>query len=304
MDNQLDAINEIRSFNRFYTNVLGLLNQHILDSDYSLTEVRVLLEISKTKQCTANTLVNQLEIDRSYMSRIIKCLEKNELITKVQSEHDNRVNFIALTTKGREIIGILGKKSDEQIASLIKYLNPNEVSNVLDAMLIIKNRFSEIINPITIRNFVADDLEYIISRHRILYEEEYGLSSVFGIYVENGVHYMAQHFNSEKDCILIPVINGKAVGSIAIVNADNETAQLRYFLLEPKTRGRGLGHKLVDRALDFCREKKYNHVFLETISFLEVARHIYASKGFKITQSHKNTTWGKDVLEERWDLDL
>jgi len=82
MDDQLDAINEIRSFNRFYTNVLGLLNQHILDSDYSLTEVRVLHEISKTKHCTANTLVNQLEIDRSYMSRIIKYLEKMNLLLR------------------------------------------------------------------------------------------------------------------------------------------------------------------------------------------------------------------------------
>lgn len=71
MDNKLDVIAQIRSFNRFYTNVLGLLNRHILDSGYSLTEIRVLLEISKVRHCTANTLVTQLKIDRSYMSRII-----------------------------------------------------------------------------------------------------------------------------------------------------------------------------------------------------------------------------------------
>lgn len=85
MKNNLDFINKIRSFNRFYTNILGLLNQHMLGSGYSLTEVRVMLEISKINHCTANALATQLDIDRSYMSRIINNLEKNELITKAQS---------------------------------------------------------------------------------------------------------------------------------------------------------------------------------------------------------------------------
>lgn len=304
MDKDLGAIAQIRSFNRFYTKVLGLLDQHILDSGYSLTEVRVLLEISNVEDCTANTLVNQLEIDRSYMSRIIKHLEQDELITKVKSDRDNRVNYIALTEKGRQTMDVLNKKSDEQIADLIQPLNPNEVSTVLEAMKIVKNRISEVIHPISIRNFVAEDIDYVISRHRILYGEEYGLSSIFGDYVEKGVHHFAQHFDCEKECMLVPEMDGQPVGSIVIVKADDETAQLRYFLIEPEIRGRGIGHKLVDTALDFCREKGYKHIFLETISFLETARHIYASKGFKLTHSHANPTWGKNVLEERWDLNL
>ena len=304
MDKQLDAIAQIRSFNRFYTNVLGLLDQYILDSCYSLTEVRVLHEINKDKYCTANILGNQLGIDRSYMSRIIKRLEEGELITKVQSEKDNRVNFISTTEKGRQTISMLSKKSDEQIAGLIKTLNQQEVIKVLYAMKIIKNRFSEVISPITIRNFNEADIDYVVSRHRILYEEEYGLSSVFGDYVEIGAHDFISTFDREKECILIPEMNGKPVGSIAIVKSDTGTAQLRYFLLEPETRGRGLGSRLVDMALNFCREKGYKHVFLETISDLETARHIYSSKGFKLTESHENTAWGKTVLSERWDLDL
>lgn len=304
MDNKLDSIAQIRSFNRFYTNVLGLLDQHILNSGYSLTEVRVLLEISKVNNCTANILVDQLKIDRSYISRIIKHLEQEELITKVQSEQDNRVNFILLTQKGRNEVSALNKKSDEQITLLIQHFNPDEVLRVLDAMKIIKNKISETINPITIRNFVMDDIDYVISRHRVLYEKEYGLTSIFGDYVEKSVHHFSQHYDNKKECMLIPEINRHPVGSIVIAKADDETAQLRYFLLEPETRGKGLGKRLVTMAVDFCREKGYKHVFLETICSLKAARHIYKNKGFRMTQSHKNETWGKDVLEERWDLDL
>lgn len=304
MNNKLNAISQIRSFNRFYTNVLGLLDQHILDSGYSLTEVRVLLEISKANHCTANDLVNQLEIDRSYMSRIIKRLDKHGLITKIQSEQDNRVNFIVITEKGAYTIGLLNKKSDEQIANFIQHLSQDEVCKVLDAMEIIKNRFSEVINPITIRNFSTDDIVYVISRHRTLYQDEYGLSSIFGDYVDKGVHHFVKNFDASKECMLIPEIDDHPMGSIAIAKVDNKTAQLRYFLLEPGERGKGLGNKLVDMALGFCRDKGYTHVFLETISALKTARHIYKSKGFRITHTHENPEWGKDVCEERWDLDL
>lgn len=300
----MDSIRQIRSFNRFYTKVLGLLDQHILESGYSLAEARVLLEISRVKNCNANALVNQLAIDRSYMSRIIKHLEQDELITKVQSEQDNRINFLTLTEKGSQTIRLLNIKSDEQIMKLFQALNSQEISQILNAMKIIKNRISEIINPITIRDFSQDDINYVISRHIILYKQEYGLSSAFGDYVKNGVNQFAQHYNKDKECMLIPEMNGQPVGSIVIVKADNETAQLRYFLLEAEVRGRGLGHRLIDMALNFCLEKGYKHVFLETISSLEAARHLYAGKGFTLTKTRKNYSWGNVVLEERWDLNL
>lgn len=304
MNNNLDSINKIRSFNRFYTNILGLLNHHILGSGYSLTEVRVMLEISKINHCTANALATQLDIDRSYMSRIIKNLEKNELITKAQSKKDNRVIFITLTVKGNETITSLSKKSDEQIASLIHPLDQNQLAKVTEAMEIIKTIIADSVNPIIIRNFIPGDINYVISRHRVLYEEEYGLTSIFSDYVDKGVHHFAENYDKNCECMLIAEVEKKLVGSIVIAKSDDSIAQLRYFLIEPKMRGRGLGHRLVKMALDFCREKGYKHVFLETISSLITARHIYKSHGFTLTSSRKNLTWGENVLEERWDLDL
>lgn len=304
MQNNFDSIRKIRSFNRFYTNILGLLNQHILESGYSLTEARVILEISKINQCTANALSTQLDLDRSYMSRIIKNLEKDALIAKVQSQKDNRVNFITLTPNGHEILAILEKKSDEQITVLIHPLEQSQLVKVTEAMETVKSILADSINPILIRNFIDEDIDYVISRHRILYAEEYGLTSAFSDYVDKGVHHFAQQYDATCECMLVAELKKKPVGSIAIVKSNDSTAQLRYFLIEPKMRGRGLGHRLVKMALDFCREKGYKHVFLETIDSLKPARHIYKSHGFSLTSSHKNSTWGESILEERWDLDL
>lgn len=304
MNDNSNAISQIRSFNRFYTKVLGLLDQHILDSEYSLTECRVLHEISKTNKCTAIALGNQLDIDRGYMSRIIKHLEKRELIAKVQSNQDNRVYYIALTERGSDAIEELNKKSDEQIAKIFEHLGHEELSKVLESMNVIKSRISEKLYPITIRNFVEDDIEHLILRHQVLYPAEYGLSSTFVKDVNVVIHKFVEHFDINKECMLIAEMDGQRLGSIAIAKSDDKIAQLRFFLLEPEARGKGIGKKLVEKVLEFCREKGYTHIFLETISKLETARYIYKSKGFKITHTHENPAWGKDVIEEQWDMDL
>lgn len=304
MNDNLDAISQIRSFNRFYTKVLGLLDQYILDSGYSLTEIRVLHEISKTNQCTAIVLGNQLEIDRSYMSRIIKHLEKDELITKVQSNKDNRVYYIALAEKGSAIIEELNKKSNEQIAKLFEHLGHEELSRVLEAMNMIKNKISESLYPIIIRDFIQEDIDYLISQHQMLYPAEYGLSSDFVNNVNIVIGQFVEHFDPSNECIFIAEVNGRRLGSIAVAKSDDKTAQLRFFLLEPEARGKGIGKKLIENALEFCREKGYAHIFLKTISKLKTARHIYKSKGFQITQVQERPAWGKDVVDERWDMDL
>jgi len=135
-----NIIAEIRQFNRFYTNILGVLDKHILDTGYSFTEVRVILEIGFLEQCIANDLVNNMEIDRSYMSRIISKLSKNELIIKENSTFDNRTNLIKLTTKGLNFFNQINKKSDEKVMKLLKGLKPKEIKEIHASMLFIQQK--------------------------------------------------------------------------------------------------------------------------------------------------------------------
>ncbi len=97
---------------------------------------------------------------------------------------------------------------------------------------------------------------------------------------------------------------GVPSGCVAVTHAGEATAQLRFFFLEPAVRGRGAGRLLMDMAIDFCKERCYERVFLWTFSTLMAARHLYHSMGFRITGTHENTDWGEKILEERWDLAL
>ncbi|OJD62312.1 MULTISPECIES: MarR family winged helix-turn-helix transcriptional regulator [unclassified Bacillus (in: firmicutes)] len=136
-------IYDIRQFNRFYTKVLGLFNNQILDTDYSLTETRILFEISEKTECIANNLVQELNIDRSYMSRILRRFEKEELIEKRSSIKDSRKNLLFLTKKGEELLDIIHIQSDEQINQLFNGLSDSEVNEIRMSMMIIKEKLDK-----------------------------------------------------------------------------------------------------------------------------------------------------------------
>ncbi|MFZ5353698.1 MAG: bifunctional helix-turn-helix transcriptional regulator/GNAT family N-acetyltransferase [Bacillota bacterium] len=299
-----NIISEIRSFNRFYTGVLGLLNKHILDSSFSLTEVRVLLEIDRTENCTANILINKLDIDRGYISRIIRRFEEAGLVIKKSSDLDARKSYLSLTSSGKSTLEALEMKSEKQIEQLIRHLDDDSMSKLVDYMKFIKAALAPNEDSMTIRSFGEGDLSYIINSHKELYSKEYGFSSVFVDYVENGVRSFSKSLDKERENIWIAEWNGKPVGMIAIVKADKTTAQLRWFLIEPSMRGKGIGHKLMQTAIGFCRDKHYKNVLLWTVNILEAARHIYSAYGFTLSEQKVNNTWGRSLLEERWDLKL
>ena len=302
---KIDVITEIRGFNRFYTNILGLLDQHILDSGYSLTESRVIFEISKTECCTANQLCSVLDIERSYMSRIIRRFENEGLITRNTSSQDSRNMEIHLTEKGNEIFYDLNNRSNEQIEKFISKFNEKEWEDLIHSMRTVKKYFSIATKNIDIRPFKAEDVEYVIDRQLSLYESERQFTTeTWKKYLTQGVLDLVDKFDENKDCMYILECDGNAAGCVAITHVSEDVAQLRYFFLEPEVRGMGAGTALLNKALDFCREKKYTHVFLWTVSAQETARTLYKKAGFEITETSENNTWGTPVLEEKWDMDL
>lgn len=302
---QIDMVTEIRGFNRFYTNILGLLDQHIIDSGYSLTEARILFEISKTDVCTANQLCSLLDIDRSYMSKIINKFEKKGLINRSVCNTDNRNIEIRMTEKGTEVFHTLNDRANKQIEDLISKLNIEDCEKLIAGIRSVKKYFSKATKDIKIRPYQEQDIAYVIDRQLSLYESERQFTTeIWKNYLTQGVISLVEKFDPEKDCMFILECDNNASGCIAITHSDDNVAQLRYFFLEPELRGLGVGTGLLNTALEFCRQKKYSHVFLWTVSAQESARILYKNAGFKITETSENDNWGIPVLEEKWDLDL
>jgi DNA-binding MarR family transcriptional regulator/GNAT superfamily N-acetyltransferase len=305
MEDRNAVINDIRGFSRFYTNILGLLDKHILESDFSLTEGRVLFELQEIGPCKANTLSQRLTIDKSYLSRILAKFEADGLIQKEVSGEDSRAYLIRLSEKGMEMFQSLNEKSSDQVARLLAPLDDAACREIRSAMGTIKKHLTCATSGLHIRPFTTADIDFVISRQILLYEIEYGFTSdVWKSYVAEAVHKLVEQFDQQRDCMLILDRGGVHCGCIAIAHTEKTTAQLRFFFVEASLRGLGAGRRLMDTAMAFCREKNYRHVFLWTCDRLDAARYLYAKNGFHITGTHENNEWGAPMLEEQWDLDL
>ncbi|OIV42196.1 bifunctional helix-turn-helix transcriptional regulator/GNAT family N-acetyltransferase [Flavobacterium johnsoniae] len=299
---------KIRSFNRFYTSYLDILSQRYLDSDYSLTEVRVLYEISESKTITAQKITEILNLDKGYLSRILKRFLKENLIVKVSSNKDKRAFNIELSAFGKELLISLNAKVEKQIEHKIEKLDFSDRQNLVNSMQTVKNLLSDNkITPddITYRNEInPGDIGYIIYLHGFIYGNESNFSNEFEKYVIKTFYNFLENYSAEYDRIWMAEYNNKIVGCIAIQHQSEEEAQLRWFLLDPAFRGLGIGKKLLTDAVDFCKEKKFKNVFLLTTSLQDKALEMYKKAGFELTESTEVKQWGKTFNDERYDLKL
>jgi len=154
---------------------------------------------------------------------------------------------------------------------------------------------------INIRPYKAGEASYVSFLQMKFYEQTYGFKAIFEHYLLTA---MAEFISKPKGSQLWVVLdNEEIVGSIAIIRTDEHVAQLRWFLTNPNYQGKGIGRKLMDTAMQFCKAQEYTHVFLWTINTLNAARHLYERYGFEPTEKKSNTEWtGEILIEERWDL--
>ena len=144
MHNDQELIDKIRGFNRFYTNVIGLLDQHFLDSPFSLTEGRVLYEICNTDECSAKKIREKVLIDEGYLSRILDSFSKRGFIKRTPSQMDGRLRIIVPTEKGQKEFAALNQNSNRLISQLIGKLSEEECEELLSNMECIRTLLEKI----------------------------------------------------------------------------------------------------------------------------------------------------------------
>lgn len=123
-------ISNMRVFNRYYTNLIGLLDKGYLETPYTLTEARVLFEISSAGGIDTSAIISALRIDKGYLSRVLKKFEKNNLITKSKSENDSRASQLSLTEKGLAELSVLNTLTDKQFEKLLKDLSSTDIKQL------------------------------------------------------------------------------------------------------------------------------------------------------------------------------
>ena len=298
-------IEAVRRFNRFYTRQIGVLQEGLLRSPFSLTEARVLYELARRPGVTASELAEDLGLDAGYLSRILRGFGARGLVDRTRSEADGRQSHLRLSARGGEVFAPLEQASRSEIGRLLSRLSEPQQSGLLDAMRRIEDTLGASATarpPYVLRPHRPGDMGWVVHRHGVLYAEEYGWDERFEALVAEIVAGFVQHYQPARERCWIAEQDGRSVGSVFLVEQSAEVAKLRLLLVEPLARGVGIGARLVQECERFARAAGYQKITLWTDSILHAARHLYRKAGYRLVQEEPHHSFGHDLIDETWEL--
>ncbi|MFD3523711.1 GNAT family N-acetyltransferase [Streptomyces sp. NPDC058653] len=313
------TIQEIRAFNRFYTNLIGALNysKHLY-TPYTLTESRLLYELAHTPRTDAAELRAELSLDAGYLSRMLTKFERDGLVERAPSEQDARRQRITLTPQGRGTAALLDERSREAVGTLLDRVEPDQRPRLVEALRTARELLSageaapdgrrasasRREGPV-LREPVPGELGWIVQRHGAVYAAEYGWDTAFEGLVARIVADFAADHDERLERVWIAELDGRPVGSVMCVRDESPgTARLRLLLVEPEARGHGLGERLIEAVVDFARGAGYREVVLWTNDVLTAARKLYVRAGFSLVAEEPHRSYGADLVGQDWRLPL
>jgi DNA-binding MarR family transcriptional regulator/GNAT superfamily N-acetyltransferase len=296
----------VREFNRFYTNVLGLLREGLLDTPYSLTEARIIFELAREHQTVAGQLRRWLDIDAGYLSRILARFEADGILSRSRSPKDARRQVIGLTATGRAVFAKLESLSAGQIRGLLARLSPPARTRLTAAMADIRETLDGAPRPggLVLRAPLPGELGWVVQRNGALYAAEYGWDETYEALVARIVADYAARADRKREAAWIAEAGSQPVGCVFCMRKNDETAQLRLLLVEPAARGMGIGERLVAGCVAFARAAGYREIVLWTNDVLHSARRIYERAGFELAGSAEHHSFGHDLVGQDWRLTL
>lgn len=297
-------IADVRQFNRFYTQTIGVLGNGLLGCGFSLSELRVLYEIAHGQNMMAADLVRILAMDFGYLSRILAMFEKRGFLKRQRSEEDARKSLLVLTARGRKAFEVINQQARDEIAKLLEPLPSAQQLQLQSHLRQVQTLLDPNAKPaeVKLRTHRPGDMGWIIQRHGALYAKEYNYNAEFEALVAEICAKFLREFDAAVERCWIAELGDVPVGSVMLVRGPDGLAKLRLLLVEDSARGLGVGRLLVQECVNFAREAGYKGMTLWTQSDLFAARRLYELAGFKRVNSEPHVSFGQSLVAETWTL--
>jgi DNA-binding MarR family transcriptional regulator/N-acetylglutamate synthase-like GNAT family acetyltransferase len=300
-------VEEIRAFNRFYTNRIGVLRSGLHGSRHPLPEARVLFELGRREVTEVAQLRRDLDMDAGQLSRLLARLGEQGLVRPERSPGDGRRRRLRLTAAGRKAYTKLDRGSARQWAELLEHLDDAQQRRLLHAMATVRAVLEDPPagdREVVLREPRAGDLGWIVERHGALYAAQYDWGAGFEALVARIVADFAAGHDPARERAWIAEVDGERAGCVLCVRRTDAVAALRLLLVEPAARGLGLGGRLVDACIAFARAAGYRELALWTNAPLVEARRIYDRRGFRLVSEAPHADWGVELVGQELMLDL
>ena len=301
---------EVRSFNRFYTREIGLLNRSLPATDLSLPEARVLYELSQARERgrTAAEIGRTLGMDKAHLSRILaRFLARGLAASQVSPDH-RKHRLLTLTDAGRNVFAGAEAAARTQVDALLEPVDTGGRNRLVEAMRDIRMALRDreaADEELSLRPLRPGDVGWIIHRQAVLYTQEYGWDWTYEGLASRILGDFVAEFDPAREDGWVAERGGAIVGSIFLMKGDEpKVAKLRLLYVEPSARGAGVGRKLVNTCIARARELGYRELTLWTNDILVAARRIYQAAGFRLVSEAPHHSFGHDLVGQTWTLDL
>jgi len=302
-----DQIAQIRSFNRFYTKQIGLLREQFLETRFTPTQARVLYELGRSSPLSSTALIEELGLDKGYLSRLIKAFEKQGLVKRETSLEDRRISHVSLTAKGRREFERLDQRSRDEIAGMLTAMSQPRRAQLAAGMRAVRESLGdpdESQQDVILRTHQPGDIGWVVARHGELYAQEFGWDSTFEGLVAEIAGAFLKNFDAARERCWIAERGGERLGCVFLVRQSDKVSKLRLLLVEPTARGLGIGGRLVNECVVFARQCGYRKLTLWTNDILVSARRIYELAGFRLLKEEKHHSFGHALVGQFRELNL
>lgn len=268
-------VQQIRRFNRLVTQRIGLLQTSYLGQGRPFGEARLLFEIGRDG-ADVRDLRARLDLDSGYLSRLLRILESQGLLTVAKSSADGRVRLAALTAKGLAEVDTYDDLSDKLAQSLIDPLDDGQKQRLLDAMAEVERLLRASAVAVQVVAPASPDARWCVEH----YFHELATRFDAGYDPAEDIPTQEDEFALPNGVFVVARLDGKAVACGGLKRPEADTGEIKRLWVDPATRGLGLGRKVLTALEDLAREMGLKRVRLDSNLSLPEAITLYRKAGY------------------------
>ena len=305
-------VGEVRAASRDFVRQLGLMNRTVAGTDLSLSAVHAIIEIGNAGKLSSKQLGEQLLLEKSTISRLVKSLAQSGEVSETRSGKDARIKHLELTSQGRRTFGSIEQVTDSQVSRALNRMDPQSQRGVLtglqDYVAALKSTSDGQALPGPAGHFQVEAgyapalIGSVVTMLHSYMNRHYGFGLAFERRIASDLVEFMSRIEAAGNCIWRAESNGRIIGSISIDghHSDEGYAHLRWFIVDTEIRGAGVGKALLSQALEFCDMNGYPETHLWTVKGLDAARSLYENAGFELAEEYQGDQWGTSVMEQKF----
>lgn len=299
-------IDKMRSAARHIVRELGFMQKGLAGTELSPSAVHTIVELGYGTVKNASNLGALLHLEKSSVSRLVQKLENDGLIEVGPDPCDKRSRILSLTQDGRSLLGEVEGFARRQLRSALDVLSSTEVAQIEAGLDLfaksLSNSDSAVPDVELHEGYRSGVIACVAHLHATFYSQHYGFGAVFERKVATEMSEFMGRIDNPVNTTFSAYAGNELLGSVSLDGEDlgDGASHLRWFIVDPRAQGMGIGNLLLGKATEFVDKHAFDRTQLWTFKGLDTARHLYEKHKFTLAHQTPGKQWGTEVIEQEF----